>query len=100
MGMRDPWRHSSADGGGEIPQRFGTPRYYDPDSSTWKNHFFGLDSSSDPAFSSGVHNVFYSDSSPTSALLGKETMTIFVNGVQDGTSSFVYEFELKLTQEV
>ena len=49
-----------------------------------------------PAFTGGVHNLFHTAASPTASLRGRETLSLFVNSVQGGVSSFAYEFELKL----
>merc|ERR1712178_556550 len=49
--FKDPFTYNSAEGGGKIVQRFGTPAY--GSSST---RYFGLKSSAS-SFDSGVHNV-------------------------------------------
>jgi len=92
--FKDPWSYDSSSGGGNILQRFGTPQKWDTDdhdSATYR--YFGL-STSESVFVSGVHNVFYTSSSETTSMKGKETISLFVNS-QDGKSA-TFEFELKL----
>ena len=61
---------------------------------------FGVDSTQSP-WSGGNHNLFYSASSASTATKGQETLTTFVNSVADeaASSSFVFEFALKLTAQ-
>eukprot|EP01052_Picozoa_sp_SAG31_P039479 SAG31_NODE_5484_length_2513_cov_1.936620_3_plen_122_part_00 len=58
-------------------------------------HAFGVPAHT-PTFTGGVHNLFHTAASPTASLRGRETLSLFVNSVQGGMSSFAYEFELKL----
>jgi len=91
--FKDPFTYSSAEGGGKILQRFGTPHLYNQyGSSTYR--YFGLKSSAS-AFVSGVHNVFYTAASASFG--GKESISLFVNA-QDSKSA-AYEFELNPVEE-
>ena len=58
-------------------------------------HAFGVPAHT-PIFTGGVHNLFYAAVSQTAGLRGRETLSLFVNSVQGGASSFAYEFEVKL----
>lgn len=93
--FKDPFTYSAAQGGGKIVQRFGTPYLYN-DYGMASSRYFGLKSSAS-TFDSGVHNVFYTASSETTSLKGKETMSLFVND-QDGKSA-AYEFVLNPVEE-
>ena len=95
--FKDPWTYKSTNGGGTILQRFGTPKKWesgDYDDAVFR--YFGLETS-ESAFATGVHNVFYTASSKTKEMQGKETISLFVNA-QDGKSA-VYEFQLNLVEE-
>ena len=95
--FKDPWTYKSKNGGGNILQRFGTPKKWksgDYDAAVYR--YFGLETSESP-FVSGVHNVFYTSSSKTTEMKDKETISLFVNS-QDGNSA-AYEFELKLISD-
>jgi hypothetical protein len=81
--MKCPYTYSSADGGGTILQRFGTPT----------GHRFGY-STSDGEITA-MHNLFYTIYPTTN----KETLTIFVNDQNGYSNSRVFEFDLKLTPE-
>lgn len=97
--MKDPYTYTAAQGGGAILQRFGTPSHFngDPEGATF--HKFGVPTST-PAWSGGCHNVFYNNDSQSTATLGQETLSLFVNSVVGGTTSFGYEFGIKLTPQV
>eukprot|EP01047_Picozoa_sp_COSAG01_P115956 COSAG01_NODE_44627_length_417_cov_0.789308_1_plen_106_part_10 len=58
-------------------------------------HAFGVPAHT-PTFTGGVHNLYHTAASQTASLRGRETLSLFVNSVQGGTSSFAYEFELTL----
>eukprot|EP00938_MAST-03A_sp_MAST-3A-sp1_P003618 g3618.t1 len=95
--FKDPWTYESTNGGGTILQRFGTPKKWesgDYDDAVFR--YFGLETT-ESAFVSGVHNVFYTASSKTKEMQGKETISLFVNA-QDGKSA-VYEFQLNLVED-
>ena len=95
--FKDPWTYESTNGGGTILQRFGTPKKWDSgdyDDAVFR--YFGLETS-ESAFATGVHNVFYTASSKTKEMQGKETISLFVNA-QDGKSA-VYEFQLNLVED-
>ena len=117
--FKDPWTYKSTNGGGTILQRFGTPKKWesgDYDDAVFR--YFGLETT-ESAFVSGVrrrsthsltinrslntiirtqvHNVFYTASSKTKEMQGKETISLFVNA-QDGKSA-VYEFQLNLVED-
>lgn len=91
--MKDPYTYGASDGGGSILQRFGTPHF-----GTAQRHHFGLPASATD-WDGGCHNVFYTASTNTKALMGNETISLFVNSVNGGSSSFAYEFVLSLTEE-
>lgn len=93
--FKDPFTYNSKEGGGKIVQRFGTPYLYN-DYGSGTTRYFGLKSSAS-AFDSGVHNVFYTLSSQSTSLKGKETISLFVND-QDGKSA-AYEFALNPVEE-
>ena len=73
--VSDPWEVADS----QILQRFGTP------SQSGTAHTFGLDSSENSF--TGMHNVFYG-----MAPDGRESATVFVNGIQGSSYSWVYEF--------
>lgn len=86
--ISDPWSFSSADGGGQILQRFGTP----DGERDGIAHTFGINSSE--GVFAGVHNVWYQQAPD-----GRETVTIFVNGKDTSSDSWVYEFDINLVPE-
>lgn len=97
--LLDPYTYTSSAGGGEVVQRFGTPSVYDSNGDITDWHFFGLDPAlTTDLFTDAVHNVFYTQSTQTESLAGRETLTIFVNNVYNwGISiqeedSYAYEF--------
>jgi len=92
--MKDPYTYTAANGGGSILQRFGTPGHT-PDSTY---HRFGVANNS-VEWSGGCHNVFYTASSKTTQLLGLETISLFVNSIDGSTTSHVFEFAVKLTEQ-
>merc|ERR1712050_185147 len=97
--FKDPFTYTRPEGGGKIVQRFGTPSLYGtlsfpPSPSSYR--YFGLKSSAS-AFDSGVHNVFYTKSSLSTPIEGKETISLFVND-QDGKAA-VYEFGFNPVEE-
>lgn len=99
--FKDPFTYSSAQGGGNIVQRFGTPSSYGalsfpPSPSPSSYRYFGLKSSVS-AFDSGVHNVFHTASSLSTSIAGKESISLFVND-QDGKAA-VYEFAFNPVDE-
>jgi hypothetical protein len=94
--FKDPFTYSIGNGGGLIVQRFGTPSLYSSSGATRETRYFGLQSSAS-AFASGVHNVFYTASSYSSSLKGKETIALFVNKQDD--KSAVYEFVFNPVEE-
>ena len=96
--MKSPYAITSADGGGSILQRFGTPPHFTGTPTGLTYHKFGVVSSQSP-WTGGNHNLFYSASPASTATKGQETPTTFVNNVADEatSSSFVFEFALKLT---
>merc|ERR1712050_329777 len=67
---------------------------FSPSPSSYR--YFGLKSSAS-AFDSGVHNVFYTSSSLSTPIVGKETISLFVND-QDGKAA-VYEFGFNPVEE-
>lgn len=67
----------------------------DADGRSGTFHAFGVPAHT-PTFAGGVHNLYYTAASQTASLRGRETLSLFVNSVQGGTSSFAYEFELSL----
>lgn len=86
--FKDPFTYSSQKGGGKIVQRFGTPnKYNEYGISTYR--YFGLKSSAS-AFITGVHNVFYTESS--AALKGKETISLFVNAQDEKSAAYEFVF--------
>jgi hypothetical protein len=93
--FKDPFTYSAAQGGGKIVQRFGTPYLYNSYGIASSRHF-GLKSSAS-TFDSGVHNVFYTASSESTSLKGKETISMFVN--DQGGKSAAYEFALNPVEE-
>jgi len=89
--FKDPYTYSSADGGGQILQRFGSPYHW---TGTVENgtHIFGL-STSEPSFLE-LHNVYHTVYSET-----RETITVFVNKQNGINSSMVFEFDVLLVSE-
>jgi len=94
--FKDPFTYSGAEGGGKIVQRFGTPSLYNEKGVVAATRYFGLKSSAG-AFDSGVHNVFYTSSSQSTSLAGKETISLFVN--DQGGKSAAYEFAFNPIEE-
>ena len=88
---KDPYTYTASDGGGSILQRFGSPPIY-TDGSTSSTHSFGLTSSDNGIV--GLHNLYY-----TLYPSGKETITLFVNTMDNEQMSQVVEFDLNLTPE-
>jgi len=91
MLLKDPFTYSTAQGGGKILQRFGTPAIWDGSSAS-TYHYFGAEKGSG-YITTGVHNLWhqvYGD---------RETMTMFVNGMSTDSVSHAYEFDVKLTSE-
>jgi hypothetical protein len=93
--FKDPFTYSSAEGGGKIVQRFGTPYLYSSMGAS-NYRYFGLKSSAS-AFATGVHNVFYTASSQSTSIKGKETISMFINS-QDSKSA-AYEFVFNPVEE-
>jgi hypothetical protein len=93
--FKDPFTYSSAEGGGKIVQRFGTPSLYNEYGVT-ATRYFGLNTSA-TYFDSGVHNVFYTRSSQSTSLRGTETISLFVN--DQGGKSAAYEFAFHPLEE-
>lgn len=108
-----PWARASAAGGGTIVQRFGNPwifdaGYYDGskawDIGLWETKtvisnsevkWYGIKEADGPPIR-GLHNVFFTPSSPTSAFKGQPTLTILVNNRYDTPyESYVYEFAFR-----
>lgn len=79
--VKCPYTYSSANGGGKILQRFGSP-----------SHTFGL-STSDGSITA-LHNLYH-----TAYPDGTETMSIFVNTQTGSSLSQVFEFEINLVEE-
>ena len=50
-----------------------------------------------PAFTTGVHNVFYRPAAE--ALGGRESLSLFVNSFGDYSYAAAFEFEIKLVDE-
>merc|ERR1719150_1030989 len=99
--MKDPYTYDSSNGGGSILPRFGTPKSFTSMTSSGTpgpNHFFGIPANA-PEWSGGCHNIFYTADSNTKALMGLETISLFVNSISGFTTSFVFEFVLKLTEQ-
>lgn len=101
--MKCPWTYSKSQGGGTILQRFGTPTQYGAAAGSTSRHFGiandtvlcssgggGGGSSGGGGGGCGVHNVWYREKD------GKETVTLFANGVSTDSYSHVFEFELNL----
>jgi len=86
--IKDPFTYSAAEGGGEIVQRFGTFRT----SRLQKYRSFGLDDSKGVHIT-GVHNLWYQRYGE------RETLTMFANGVNTDSTSHLFEFDIKLTNE-
>ena len=93
----DPWTYAAADGADAILQRFGTSPFTGDETATL--HHFGLPTTA-KQWTGGVHNVWYTPSSATTKLAGKETLTLFVNSIEGWPASFVFEFEVKLSPEL
>lgn len=102
--ITDPWATAAAAGGGAIVQRFGTPAFFngsvaDDDEAGAEGtdaagyHFFGVKPGIRP-WIGGVHNVHYRAVSTSAALLGNETLSLFVNSIEGGNKSYVYEFAI------
>lgn len=91
MLLKDPFMYTSAQGGGQIVQRFGTPAIY-KGSSVSSYHYFGMGQDAGH-ISTGVHNLWHN------VYGGRETLTMFVNGMSSDSLSHVYEFDVKLTEE-
>lgn len=79
--VKDPYTYTSANGGGSILQRFGSP-----------SHTFGL-SSSDGSIEA-LHNLYH-----TVYPDGTETMSLFVNTQSGASESQVFEFDINLVEE-
>ena len=102
--ITDPWATAAAAGGGAIVQRFGTPAFSngtaaDDDEAGMTStdasgtHFFGVKTGI-RRWTGGVHNVHYRAASTSAALLGNETLSLFVNSIEGGSKSYVYEFAI------
>jgi hypothetical protein len=87
--LKDPFTYSKSEGGGSILQRFGTPAIWDGSSSS-EYHYFGVDAK-DGHVTSGVHNLWHN------VYDGRETLTMFVNGMSSDDKSHAFEFDVKLT---
>ena len=101
--VKDPWTYGAADGADAILQRFGTPPHTGAGGAQ-SYHVFGVGASAAPSvapWSGGVHNVFYTPSSATSngGLVGKETISLFINSMDAKPTSYMAEFELKLAPQ-
>jgi len=93
--FKDPFIYANQEGGGQIVQRFGTPSLYN-EYGVSSVRYFGLKSTAS-YFGSGVHNVFYTKSSQSTAMKGKETISMFVND-QDNKAA-AYEFAFSPVEE-
>jgi hypothetical protein len=91
--FKDPYTYSGDEGGGQIVQRFGMPRFI-TSSGDLVPRYFGL-KSNESIWTDGVHNIFHTAESPTFG--GKESITMFVNS--QGEKSVVYEFEVNPVEE-
>jgi hypothetical protein len=89
--IKDPFTYSTAQGGGTILQRFGTPAIWDGSSAS-TYHFFGMKEGGG-TITSGVHNLWHN------VYGNRETLTMFVNGMSTDSHSHAYEFDVKLTSE-
>merc|ERR1712137_973256 len=89
--IKDPFTYSSAEGGGKVLQRFGTPAIYSGGSAS-SYHYFGMENAAGH-ISSGVHNLWHN------VYGDHETLTMFVNGMSSDSLSHAYEFDVKLTDE-
>ena len=106
--LRDPYTYragggaSGGGGGGEILQRFGTPAFGQLDlthnDTAAEYHAFGVPAGT-PVFTGGVHNLFFTEATQTASLRGHETLSLFVNSVESGVTSFAYEFAVKLVPQ-
>jgi len=94
--FKDPFTYPSAQGGGSILQRFGTPSQYTASSTSL--HYFGVKPAGAMGYiTGGVHNVFYHSESAT--FPGKESMSLFVNSASNTGKAYAVEFVLKLTHQ-
>mmetsp|Transcript_94615 Transcript_94615/g.270780 ORF Transcript_94615/g.270780 Transcript_94615/m.270780 type:complete len:449 (+) Transcript_94615:52-1398(+) len=80
--LKCPWRYTTAEGGGSILQRFGSPGV----------HTFGLTSKTGSF--TAMHNIWYH-----ATAAGDETLTVFVNTQTGEQHCMVYEFGLNLVAE-
>lgn len=94
--LSDPYSYTSAQGGGSIVQRFGTPAQYTK--STADYHYFGVKPHRLGFFSGGVHNVYYRNNSDT--FPGKETISLFVNWASASFASLAVEFVINPKTQV
>jgi hypothetical protein len=102
--LKCPWTYTAVQGGGSIVQRFGTPHHFTEAMYNGTEPFgvladspvrwFGVKDTGDGDFHLGMHNIWYTRSSETAALRGRETLTIFINQQEEGHSS-VYEFAFR-----
>lgn len=79
--IKDPFTYTTAEGGGTILQRFGSP-----------DHTFGLSSTAGAI--EAMHNIYY-----TAYPDGTETLSVFVNQQEDEDQSQCFEFHLNLVEE-
>lgn len=94
--VKDPFVYSD---GGKIVQRFGTPKHFTGDGTgaiTYRK--FGVPTDT-LGWSGGVHNTFYTSESPSAALKGAESISLFVNSDTSNTHSFAFEFAFKPVHE-
>ena len=109
--FKDPYSYTSAEGGGTIVQRFGTPRQYTSTApyrmpclptkcsanSSANYHYFGLKEADLGYLAGGVHNVWHRNDSD--AFPGKETISLFVNWASKGSTGFAVEFVINLRHQ-
>merc|ERR1719414_1965390 len=93
--MKDPFTYTADEGGGRVLQRFGSPVMYDDvGSKTDVVRNFGAATADRISSTDGVHNVWYQRYSS-----GRETVTMFANGVEADDYSHVFEFDLNFVQD-
>jgi len=90
--LKDPYTYSSSQGGGLILQRFGSPQQFDANAQPMGVRYFGVNKSDAISSNDGVHNVYYQRYAS-----GRETVTMFANGMDKDSVSHVFEFDIQFT---